>query len=162
MARMRWPAISPPRAVPTRKWRHPAGTGRPAPWSTAAMANPTPCPQAREPAAAGEGRVSSASTPLAVQPPSPASCRPRRARPAPARACCARPRAEHLYAIRAVGAGSRPYRCLEPLGGSGLVKYNGAFDAAPIAMLTSFLRRYWPVLAATAVLLPHALLFDFV
>ena len=29
-------------------------------------------------------------------------------------------------------------------------------------MLKPFLRRYWPVLAATAVLLPHALLFDFV
>jgi hypothetical protein len=29
-------------------------------------------------------------------------------------------------------------------------------------MLRVFLRRYWPVLAATAVLLPHALLFDFV
>src|SRR5262245_7250535 len=29
-------------------------------------------------------------------------------------------------------------------------------------MIRVFLRRYWPVLAATAVLVPHALLFDFV
>src|SRR3954454_18585635 len=30
------------------------------------------------------------------------------------------------------------------------------------SLLGRFLQRYWPVLAATAVLLPHAMLFDFV